>query len=120
MLTTIERAIRFFDASCKGLHTKIEPTNTDRVILRGASTTGIGGIRVLRILVISDGLLTNFSRELGDRLGERRVVAELYGIGQLYRIIGERETRADITVDVVQARGGGSTNGRGAATVQPR
>lgn len=105
VLTTIERAIRFFDASCKGLHTKIEPANTDASDLARRIYDGHLGIRVLRIVVISDGLLANFSRELGDRLGETRVVAELYGIEQLYRILGEGETRADITVDVVQSAG---------------
>lgn len=105
VLTAIERAMRFFDASCKGLHTKIEPANTDASDLVRRIHDGHSGIRVLRIVVLSDGMLDKLSRELDDRYGETRVVVELYGIEQLHRILGEGETRGDIVVDVVQSAG---------------
>lgn len=105
VLTAIERAMRFFDASCKGLHTKIEPANTDASDLARRIYDGHTGIRVLRIVVLSDGVLAKLSRELDDRYGETRLVAELYGIEQLHRILGEGETRADIVVDVAQSAG---------------
>jgi hypothetical protein len=106
VISAIERAIRFFDASCKGLHTKIEPANTDASDLARRIHDGHQAIRVLRIVVLSDGILASLSRELADRYGETRVIAELYGVEQLHRILGEGETRADIVVDVVQSLGG--------------
>lgn len=105
VMTAIERAMRFFDASCKGLHTKIEPANTDASDLARRIFDCHAGVRVLRIVVLSDGILAKLSRELDDRYGETRVVAELYGIEQLHRVLGEGETRADIVVDVAQALG---------------
>ncbi len=105
VVTAIERAMRFFDAACQGLHNKIEPANTDASDLARRIYEGHKAIRVLRIVVLSDGMLTKFSRELDDRYGDTRIVAELYGIEQLHRILGEGETRADIIVDVVQSAG---------------
>lgn len=105
VVSAIERAIRFFDASCKGLHTKIEPANTDASDLARRIFERHRDIRILRIVVISDGLLVKFSRELPDRYGETRVVAELYGIEQLHRILGEGETRGDIIIDVAGSSG---------------
>lgn len=105
VMTAVERAIRFFDASCKGLHTKIEPANTDASDLARRIFECHAGIKVLRVVVLSDGLLGTLSRELSDRYGDTRVVAELYGIEQLYRVLGKGETRADIVIDVVQALG---------------
>lgn len=105
VMTAIERAMRFFDASCKGLHTKIEPANTDASDLARRIFDSHAGVRVLRIVVLSDGIVAKLSRELDDRYGETRVVAELYGIEQLHRVLGEGETRADIVVDVAQALG---------------
>ncbi len=105
VVTAIERAMRFFDAACKGLHNKIEPANTDASDLARRIYEGHETIRVLRIVVLSDGMLTKFSRELDDRYGDTRIVAELYGVEQLHRILGEGETRADIIVDVVQSAG---------------
>lgn len=105
ILTAIERAMRFFDASCKELHTKIEPANTDASDLARRIFETYSSIRVLRIVVLSDGQLVNLSRELDQRYGDTRVVAELYGIEQLHRILGEGETRADIVVDIPQITG---------------
>jgi len=105
VVTAIERAMHFFDAACRGLHNKIEPANTDASDLARRIHDGHESIRVLRIVVLSDGMLTKFSRELDDRYGETRIVAELYGVEQLHRILGEGETRSDIIVDVVQSAG---------------
>lgn len=105
VMTAVERAIRFFDASCKGLHTKIEPANTDASDLARRIFECHAEIKALRVVVLSDGLLGTLSRELADRYGDTRVVAELYGIEQLYRVLGKGETRADIVIDVVQALG---------------
>ena len=103
VITAIERAMRFFDASCKGLHTKIEPANTDASDLARRIYETHGTIRVLRIAVLSDGRITGLSRELDQRYGDTRVVAEFYGIEQLHRVLGEGETRADIVIDILQA-----------------
>ncbi len=105
VVSAFERAVRFFEASCKGHHAKIEPANTDASDLARRIFEKHRNIRVLRIVVLSDGLLAKFSRELADRYGETRVVAELYGVEQLYRILGEGETRGDIVVDVVASSG---------------
>ncbi len=105
IMTAIERAARFFDASCKGLHTKIEPANTDASDLARRIFEANADIRVLRVVVLSDGILADFTKELDDRYGDTRVVAELYGIEQLHRVLGEGETRADIVIDVMQVLG---------------
>jgi AIPR protein len=105
VMTAVERAMRFFDASCRGLHTKIEPANTDASDLAHRIFERHAEIKVLRVVVLSDGMLGSLSRELPYPYGETRVVAELYGIEQLYRVLGKGETRADIVIDVEQALG---------------
>jgi hypothetical protein len=55
--------------------------------------------------VLSDGRLAHLSREIDQRYGDTRIVAELYGIEQLHRILGEGETRADIVLDILQTAG---------------
>jgi AIPR protein/abortive infection phage resistance-like protein len=103
LLTAVERAARFYEASCKGLHTRIEPANTDASDLARKIYESQGDIRVLRIVVLSDGVLGALSRELP--MGSKRLVAELYGIEQLHRMLGDGESRADILVDVAEALG---------------
>jgi hypothetical protein len=103
LATAIERAGRFYEASLKGLHTRIEPANTDASDLARKIYESQADIRVLRIVVLSDGILGTLSRELA--MGSKRLVAELYGIEQLHRLLGDGETRADIVVDVAEALG---------------
>jgi hypothetical protein len=66
--------------AARGLHNRIEPANTDASDLARRIHDGHEAIRVLRIVVLSDVMLTTFSRELDDRYGETRIVAELYGV----------------------------------------
>jgi hypothetical protein len=101
--TAVERAARFYQASCQGLHTRIEPANTDASDLARKIYESQDDIRVLRIVVLSDGILGALSRELP--MGSKRLVAELYGIEQLHRMLGDGESRADIVVDVAEALG---------------
>jgi hypothetical protein len=103
LATAIERAGRFYEASLKGLHTKIEPANTDASDLARKIYESQADIRVLRIVVLSDGILGSLSRELA--MGSKRLVAELYGIEQLHRMFGDGESRADIVVDLTEALG---------------
>lgn len=104
--SAFEKALRFYDASCKGLHTKMEPANTEATDLARRIHECNDRIKVLRVVVLSDGMLGARSREITDRYrGTTRIVVELYGIEQLHRMLGEGETRADIVIDVVQQLG---------------
>jgi hypothetical protein len=79
--------------------------NTDASELARRIFESKDDIRVLRIVVLSDGVLANFSKELDERYDGTRVVAELYGIEQLFRILSKGETRADIAIDIAKLLG---------------
>jgi hypothetical protein len=56
ILGSFQQAVKFYECSCKGLHTKIEPSNTDASDLARRIYEARERISVLRVVLISDGL----------------------------------------------------------------
>jgi hypothetical protein len=56
ILNALQQAMKFYECSCKGLHSKIEPSNTDASELARHIYEAREEIGVLRIVLLSDGL----------------------------------------------------------------
>jgi hypothetical protein len=94
----LERAIRFVNACIEGLAAQLEPSNSDasdlaRLIESQGSTLGS-----VKIVLLTNGVVDKTARSTDWR--DRKVDFDTYDIVRLQRILGEGETRADITVDL--------------------
>ncbi|WFU55726.1 AIPR family protein [Bradyrhizobium pachyrhizi] len=99
ILTALQQAMKFYECSCKGLHTKIEPSNTDASELARHIHEAREEIGVLRIVLLSDGLTGLRSIDLKKAFDGTRIIVDLFGIERLQRILGEGLRRDDIVVD---------------------
>ncbi|WP_050384044.1 AIPR family protein [Bradyrhizobium pachyrhizi] len=106
MLTALQQAMKFYECSCKGLHTKIEPSNTDASELARHIFEAREEIGVLRIVLLSDGLTGLRSIDLKKAFDGTRIIVDLFGIERLQRILGEGLRRDDIVVDFSADFGG--------------
>jgi hypothetical protein len=117
ILAACQRAMKFYECSCKGLHRQIEPANTDASDLARRIHDAKDQIGVLRIILISDGLTGLRSIDLKNAYDGTRVIVDLFGIERLHRILGEGLTRDDIAIDIENEYGSAlpclkaSTNG---------
>lgn len=93
------QALRFYECSCKGLHDRIEPSNTDASDLARRIFESSDRVGLLRLLVISDTLTGMRSVDMKEAFDNTRVVVDLYGIERLQRALGEGLTRDDIVLD---------------------
>ncbi|WP_119462720.1 AIPR family protein [Rhodospirillaceae bacterium SYSU D60014] len=100
----IERALRFAGACMDGLADRLEPSNTDASDLARSIQLEAPRIMIIRIVVLSDGVLATAPLTASDWNG-RIVEHEAYDIVRLQRILGEGETRSDISVDLVALTG---------------
>lgn len=99
ILNALQQAMKFYECSCKGLHTKIEPSNTDASELARHIYEAREQIGVLRIVLLSDGLTGLRSIDLKKAFDGTRIIVDLFGIERLQRILGQGLRRDDITVD---------------------
>lgn len=99
ILTALQQAMKFYECSCKGLHTKIEPSNTDASELARHIHEAREQISVLRIVLLSDGLTGLRSIDLKKAFDGTRIIVDLFGIERLQRILGQGLRRDDIVVD---------------------
>ncbi|MGJ5051652.1 AIPR family protein [Bradyrhizobium oligotrophicum] len=99
ILTALQQAMKFYECSCKGLHTKIEPSNTDASELARHIYEAREQISVLRIVLLSDGLTGLRSIDLKKAFDGTRIIVDLFGIERLQRILGQGLRRDDIVVD---------------------
>lgn len=106
ILTALQQAMKFYECSCKGLHTKIEPSNTDASELALHIYEAREEIGVLRIVLLSDGLTGLRSIDLKKAFDGTRIIVDLFGIERLQRILGEGLRRDDIVVDFSADFGG--------------
>jgi len=101
-----ERAVRFFTCSAKGLHEKIEPSQTDASELARRLFELRDRISFIRTLVLTDGLIG--ARNVEDVVIDgTQVTYELYGIERLFRVLGEGVSREDIVIDLTERTPGG-------------
>lgn len=99
-----ERAVRFFRCSAKGLHEKIEPSNTEASDLARKLFEIQDRISFIRTFVLTDGLVG--SRTLDDiQVDGTRVSYELFGLERLFRVLGQGHSREDIVIDLVHSAG---------------
>lgn len=98
-----DRALRFASASVEGLASQLEPSNTDASDLARLIEAKAHDLSAMRIVVLTNGIIGNVrtSTEWHGHVVE----AEVYDIIRLQRILGEGETRADISVDLVGLTG---------------
>jgi hypothetical protein len=105
ILTAFRQALQFYESSRGGLHQKIDPANTDAGDLARRIFEIHGQIGVLRLVLISDGLIADSPIDMRRASDGTRLVIDMFGIEQLYRILGEGLTRDDILVDFVKETG---------------
>lgn len=99
ILSALQQAMKFYECSCKGLHTKIEPSNTDASELARHIYEAREQIGVLRVVLLSDGLTGLRSLDLKKAFDGTRVIVDLFGIERLQRLLGQGLRRDDIVVD---------------------
>jgi hypothetical protein len=101
----VTQAANFYKCSCDGLHTKIEPSNSEASDLARRIFEIHDRIEVVRVVLLSDGLLGLKSLDIKDTKDGARVLVDLYGIERLHRILGDGLTRDDIVLDLVAETG---------------
>jgi AIPR protein len=101
----VSQAANFYKCGCEGLHTKIEPSNSEASDLARRIFEIHDRIEVLRVVLISDGMTSLESLDIKDAKDGTRVLVDLYGIERLRRILGDGLTRDDIVLDVVAETG---------------
>jgi AIPR protein len=106
ILSALQQAMKFYECSCKGLHTKIEPSNTDASELARHIYEAREQIGVLRVVLLSDGRTGLRSIDLKKAFDGTRVIVDLFGIERLQRILGQGLRRDDIVVDFSAEPGG--------------
>lgn len=106
ILSALQQAMKFYECSCKGLHTKIEPSNTDASELARHIYEAREQISVLRVVLLSDGLTGLKSIDLKKAFDGTRVIVDLFGIERLQQILGQGLRRDDIVVDFSAEPGG--------------
>ncbi|SDT08859.1 AIPR family protein [Bradyrhizobium canariense] len=106
ILNALQQAMKFYECSCKGLHAKIEPSNTDASELARHIYEAREQIGVLRVVLLSDGLTGLRSIDLKKAFDGTRVIVDLFGIERLQRILGQGLRRDDIVVDFSAEPGG--------------
>lgn len=101
----LDRALRFASNCVDGLASKLEPANTEASDLARLIEAEADGLSAIRIILLTDGIVGNITPPEVWR--GKPVEFEAYDIVRLFRILGEGETRGDITVDLVALTGKG-------------
>ncbi|MBZ9991399.1 AIPR family protein [Mesorhizobium sp. BH1-1-5] len=103
----LERALRFAGACVGGLASLLEPSNTDASDLARLIEDKAQNLSAIRVVLLTDGIVGNIISQTVWR--EKLVEFEAYDIVRLFRVLGEGETRADISVDFTALTGMGLT-----------
>lgn len=101
--TAATLAARFVLASFKGLHTRIEPSNTEASDLAHRLMTLKDRIHTVRIAILSDCSNDRVVKEtVSDAV---RFAVDVYDIESLHRILGKGRVRDDIELDFESVTG---------------
>ena len=104
--TACDLALKFYECSCGGLHTSMEPSNTDASELARRIYQARDQLSTLRLLLLSDGMTGLSSVDLKPTASDgTRMVVDMYGIERLQRVLGQGLARDDITVDLAAELG---------------
>lgn len=101
-----ERAMRFVTACVRGLADRIEPSNTEASDLARRVEAIAPSLGRLRIVVLTDGVAGGPLPPEGEWQG-KTVDYDLFDIVRLQRVLGDGQTRADISVDFIAMQGRG-------------
>jgi hypothetical protein len=102
--TAAVRAARFVLASFKGLHAKIEPSNTDASDLAKRLMQLRPNIHTVRVAVLTDAAVG--ARTVKDtESGSVRFAVDVFDIERLFRVLGKGRTREDIELDIERTLG---------------
>ena len=104
VMRAFERALRFASACADGLADRLEPSNTDASDLARRIEAEARSLTSVRIVLLTDGLVPGEIPGSADWKG-RRVDYDFYDMTRLHRILGEGETRSDISVDLLALTG---------------
>jgi len=99
----LERALRFASACVDGLASKLEPANTDASDLARLIENEADNLSAIRIILLTDGIVGSITPPTEWR--GKPLEFETYDIVRLFRVLGQGETRADISVDLVALTG---------------
>jgi AIPR protein/Abortive infection phage resistance protein N-terminal domain len=99
-----QRALRFASACVDGLARLLEPSNTDASDLARRIEAKASTLAAVRIVLLTDSIFQGDSPSSSKWKG-CTVEYDAYDIVRLQRVLGEGETRADITVDLVALTG---------------
>lgn len=99
-----QRALRFATAALDGLADRLEPSNTDASDLARRIQAQADAITRIRVILLTDGRLHGALPATGA-FNDRPVEYQAYDIVRLHRVLGEGETRSDITVDLQELTG---------------
>lgn len=100
-----KRAFRFANACVAGLASRLEPSNTEASDLARRIEMEASTLAAVRIVLLTDGIVPGSLPGGDDNWKGRTVEYDAYDIVRLQRVLGEGETRADITVDLVELTG---------------
>lgn len=101
----LDRALRFASNCVDGLASKLEPANTEASDLARLIEAEADGLSAIRIILLTDGVVGGLTPP--EEWRGKPVEFEAYDIVRLFRILGEGETRGDISVDLVALMGKG-------------
>ncbi|AXA74364.1 AIPR family protein [Achromobacter xylosoxidans] len=101
----LERALRFASACVNGLASLLEPSNTDASDLARLIEEKAKNLSQIKIVLLTDGVVRNITPP--TEWHGKPLEFEVYDIVRLFRVLGEGETRADITVDLISLSGKG-------------
>lgn len=99
----LERALRFASACVDGLAALLEPANTDASDLARLIEAEADNLSAIRIVLLTDSVIGSITPPAEWR--GKPLEFEAYDIVRLFRVLGQGETRADITVDLVALSG---------------
>lgn len=102
--TAYERALRFARASVDGLADKLEPSNTDASDLARRIEREASRITAIRLTLLTDAIAPA-ALPADDSWSGRLIEHDAFDMDRLHRVLGEGETRSDISVDLRQMTG---------------
>ncbi|HUC48102.1 MAG TPA: AIPR family protein [Xanthobacteraceae bacterium] len=105
--TALKQALRFYEASCSGMHKAIAPANTDagELARRIFDLRARGRIGVLRLVIISDGIVPIAPLDIRRTSDNTRVIVNTFDIEQLFYVLHEGLTNDDIVIDFLKELG---------------
>jgi hypothetical protein len=99
-----QRAFRFARACAEGLASRLEPSNTEASDLARRIEEQTSALATVRIVLLTDGIFQG-SVPNSSKWKGWTIEYDAYDIVRLQRVLGEGETRADITVDLTALTG---------------